>query len=101
MAKTYEQLLAEAPDHMSDEFLQYLRDNNVVVTEVSHWLIIENCKYHTKERPYYTAFFKPALDILTIADLKELGHAVFNMDMLIKASARRTVKRFHVHLIKS
>lgn len=51
-------LLLNAPDHLSAEFITYLRENNVVIHEDAHWLVIENCKYHTTERAWHTAFWK-------------------------------------------
>jgi hypothetical protein len=49
----YQELLKTAPaDHFSDEFIQFLRDNNEVVEEIENWLIIKNCKNEND----YTAF---------------------------------------------
>lgn len=92
-------LLTQAPkDYMSEEFLQFLRDNNAVVMDAYPWLIIENCKYHTAEKAWYTAFwtaeFKPEM-----LNLTWLQFHFPDFNLLVKASSRRSVKRFHVHLI--
>jgi len=37
----YQEILKTAPqDHFSDEFVQFLRDNNEVISESDNWLII-------------------------------------------------------------
>lgn len=94
----YKALLAAAPEHHSDEFLKYLRSNNTVVEETVSWLVIENIKYHTPEKPWYTAFFKPnnmpwweCVDEIYTQDWSDWA-------WLIKAAAERSVKRFHIHI---
>lgn len=92
---TYEELLEGAPrDHCSHEFLQYLRDNNKVVQESDIWLVIENFKYHTEEKPWYTAFLK--------SGGFPVGHEIEDwfpdMEIVIKPKSKRSVNRFHVHL---
>lgn len=91
-------LLEKAPeDHLSLEFLDYLRENNVVIGENNEWLVIENCKYHTKEKPWYTAFHKLKYTP-SFSDIEELGLLYQQFSMTIKSPQKRTVKRFHVHL---
>jgi hypothetical protein len=94
-------LLEQAPkDHMSIEFIQFLREKNVVVKEMKNWLIIENCKYHTKEKPWYTAFYKKL-----IPEQHELGQllvfAPFGYNVMIKPPEERTVQRWHAHIYKA
>lgn len=85
-------LLENAPPHLSPDFIGYLRDNNVVVHKNSHWIVIENCKYHTPERLWYTAFAKK-----WESDFEHL--AMFDhLEWKKKAAADQTVKRFHIHL---
>ena len=86
-------LLENAPEHDSPDFISYLRRNNVVVYDDNHWIVIENCKYHTFEKPWYTAFLKEGVP--NVAPLiKKFGH----MEWKKKAVAKQTVKRFHIHL---
>lgn len=110
---TYEKLLADAPqDHLSNEFLEYLKRFNRIVWENDQWLVIENFKYHTPDDNWYTAFHKPKekgdrfysnavtsmwddLDILD-SKFRQMG-----FDLLIKASERQSVRRAHVHLIRN
>jgi hypothetical protein len=89
-------LLENAPPHDSKEFIDYLRTNNVVVFENATWIIIENCKYHTEDTPWHTAFHK-------------IGPIVFpnyfkrynDWTWLKKPKGKRTVERFHFHLYPS
>ena len=62
---TYKEILQNAPPHNTSEFLEYLAANNRVVHNSPYWLVIENCKYHRKDRVWYTAFAKldPQTDI--------------------------------------
>lgn len=95
----YEELLKNAPEHTSEAFLEYLRRFNKIVFENEEWLVIENFKYHTPEKPWYTAFAKsmetdPAM-------IESLGEEFGECDLLIKSGRRRSVRRFHVHLIKN
>lgn len=93
-------LLQNAPPHDSDEFLDYLRANNVVVYENDVWLIIENCKYHTPEVPWHTAFFKPIGEHGAIPAMSLLSFAYWDWEWLKKAKVKQTVpSRFHIHLI--
>ena len=96
---TYE-LLEKAPkDHLSDEFLQFLRENNEVIEENDLWLIVANCKYDTPGKRWYTAFWKPAkIRMAPMSSLGYLSEAYGHLTWLIKAPKDRSVKRFHVHL---
>lgn len=87
---TYPHLENAPKDHHSEEFLQYLRENNEVVTEVFDWLVIKNCKY-----PWLTAFAK--IDTPNLFPLMELYG---QYEWRVKPANKRTVKRFHIHLIK-
>lgn len=58
MKPTYEELMAEAPPQHSPEFVDFLRQRNVVVFETEQWIVVENFKYHTVVRPWLTAFWK-------------------------------------------
>lgn len=93
----YRTLLAAAPAHDTDEFLQYLRDNNKVVMENEAWLVIENFKYHTPEKPWYTAFAKTddwQTFLVTLIGSKDW----YSWEWLKKAAGDQSVKRFHIHL---
>ena len=84
------QLLEQAPqDHLSEEFLQFLRDNNEVVWEDTCFLVIKNCKYD-----WLTAFAKH--DMLSMQPLiDQYGQ----YEWRVKPADKRTVKRFHIHII--
>ena len=93
-------LLDKAPkDHMSEEFLQFLRENNEVVEETPCWLIVANCKYDKPEKRWFTAFYKLPHGIMGgCRDMRFLPERFFAWNWLIKAPKDRSVKRFHVHL---
>lgn len=100
MSKNYP-LLAAAPDHLSRAFILYLIENNKVIMEDEWWLVIENCKYHTKERPWLTAFFKgPYRNEQWHRHLSSLYEVYGEWEWLKKATVDQSVKRFHIHLIK-
>lgn len=105
----YRTLLKNAPDHDSDEFIDYLRQNNHVIFDNSNWIVIENTKYHLKDRPWLTAFYKPKM----VADKRGVGFSEWwenigdlwhrgwdNWEWRKKKASKQTVKRFHIHLIK-
>ena len=99
----YNELLKKAPkDQWSDDFLQFLRDNNKVIKETESLLIIENCKYHTEEKPHHTAFFKSkfnnSFEIIDI--INSLMDDYFDWEWLKRRKEDQTVKRFHIHLIR-
>lgn len=106
---TYQKFLKKAPeDHNSEEFLQFLRDNNVVRFENRDWLVIQNKKYWTKKNDWLTCFwkgfsgehgdqYKP--NLLT---LMEGGnhHELTEREWLKKARKKQSVKIFHIHIYK-
>lgn len=88
------ELLEKAPeDHSSGGFIDFLRDNNIVVFESSDWLIIENCKYHKFDRKWYTAFAKTSN-----LSFHELTERFGDMTWLKKPKQKQSVNRFHIHL---
>ncbi len=98
-------LLDEAPkDHNSEGFLDFLRANNNVVEDSDHWLVIENCKYHSPSSPWYTAFWKHTPDMMISIQfdmsLVNMLNRYNSWEWLKKAASKQTVKRFHIHLIK-
>lgn len=97
----YEDLLDEAPeDHMSDEFIRWLENNNIVVLKTEGWLVIENVKYHTKELPWLTAFdLMP--EMTWQYKLQLLQWEFPECKIIIHPPITQTVKRFRVHLIKA
>ncbi len=97
----YLRLLESAPaDHRSEDFLTFIRMNNKVVFEDDAWLIIKNYKYDTGKNPWHTAFLKHDSDIWYMF-MNRLSEDYANWDWLVKGDKRRTVKRFHVHLIRN
>ena len=86
-------LLDNAPEHDSPDFISYLRRNNVVIHEDERWIVIENCKYHTFEKPWYTAFHKEGT-VNLFPLIKKFGH----MEWRKKSVKKQTVKRFHIHI---
>ena len=91
----YKELLANAPDHDTPEFLEYLRANNTVVYEDSYWLVIENHKYHKPGKIWYTAFFTRANGFIILETLlAKYGH----LEWRRKAGSKQTVRRFHFHM---
>ena len=96
----YEGILSSAPsDHNSDEFLQFLREHNVVILETPEWLVIENVKYHTKETPWYTAFDK-GMNLILEYKLQLLQWEYPEYRYMFNSTYGRTIKRFHVHLFR-
>lgn len=98
----YETLLKNAPPHDTDDFIDYLRENNKVVWENPQWIVIENFKYHTTERPWYTAFHKEkpynaVMDLDILENYEDWKH----WEWLKKSSTEQTVKRFHIHIYKT
>lgn len=96
----YETILSSAPpDHDSEEFLQFLRDNNVVILETPEWLVIENVKYHTQDAPWYTAFDK-GIDKVVDYRWQLLQWEFPEYRYLMNSVFARSVKRFHIHLLR-
>ncbi len=86
-------LLENAPDHQSAEFIDYLRENNPVVFEDKVWIVIENVKYHTAHRAWYTAFHKTGP-----IDVTSLSQRYGDLEWRKKTAERQSVKRFHIHM---
>lgn len=105
---SYEDLLKNAPAHETPEFLQYLKNNNKVVFESGEWLVIENCKYHTTEKPWYTAFWKghdKGCELLCCEWWQDIDELWYHNDWeqwqwLKKGTDQQSVKRFHIHIHK-
>lgn len=111
---SYQKLLEKAPAHDSEEFIDFLKLNNTVVWENPQWIVVENFKYHTPDRPWYTAFWKgPVYSIpegKSYADSPEktewyndidiLWYEFGDFEWLKKAKSDQTINRFHIHLIK-
>jgi len=96
--KEYQKL--KYPDSLSDEFLDYLRINNNLIFEDYHWLVIENCKYHTEENPHYTAFLKVGeIDENSFGRLWVVIYFLKLEDwyMYVNEKKDRSINRFHVH----
>ena len=98
-SEQYEKLLKKAPDHKSEEFLIFLKDNNIVVWETPEWLVIENIKYHNADKPWYTAFYKGP-DYVVDYQYQLLNHEFPEWRFMINPVHARTVKRPHVHLFR-
>lgn len=97
---SYQSLLAEAPDHLSPEFIDYLRDNNVVVFEDDFWIVIENIKYHSSTQAHHTAFTKKH-GIPGVNGIPPWHYRLYpGWEIHIKPSSKRTVQRWHVHFIE-
>lgn len=105
----YKESLSKAPqDHLSDEFIQFLKENNPVREVGADWLVIENCKYWTPENDWLTAFYvgnrkdsKHWQDFTEkLSYLSSYVDDIEEREWLIKAPHKRTVKLFHIHLYK-
>ncbi len=96
--KEYKKLVY--PDPQTPEFIDYLRQNNETIFEGSDWLIIANCKYHTEEKPHYTAF-----KITPEASIDELFGLIYALNLgswhVYRNSAKDTsISRFHLHIVQ-
>lgn len=103
MKKNYKNLLKNAPKHDSVDFLEYLRKNNKVVFDNPQWIVIQNAKYHTKKKPWYTAFHKPSTKGLSdwCMDIDILWYIYGpTWNYLVKSDKKQTIKRQHVHIHK-
>lgn len=99
-SEQYQKILDSAPaDHLSPDFIVYLKKTSKVVMETEDWFIVENIKYHTDELPWYTAFdLNP--DMTLEYKLQNLHWEFPEWKVIIHPVIIRTVKRFHVHLIR-
>lgn len=108
----YLQRLKECPPYDTYKFLDYLKKKNKVIGENQSWLLIENCKYHSKTSGYYTAFFKPNTKYKKVTpnmlfpsewnDLWRLYQKHSDgWEIRIKAESDRSIRtRFHVHFVE-
>ncbi len=97
----YDKILNSAPqDHTTDEFVSWLRDNNKIILETPDWLVVDNIKYSTEELPWYTAFDLRPDDTLQLKYLK-LQWEFPEYKMIIHPFVTRSIKRFHIHLIRA
>lgn len=105
--KEYWTLLNHAPaDHLSTEFEVFLMNNNEVVAMLENWLIIKNCKYHTDESPWYTAFHRCTCEGLATSDMGSVVLDVYQiyrwmpegMAIMMRPEEERTVRRPHFHI---
>ena len=94
------EILPNLPDHLSPKFIDYLRENNVVVEENEIYIIIENIKYHTPENPCHTLFLKG--DLVDLGCLSVVVDYNYNNWTMVRWKAdERSIKRFHVHFFKN
>jgi hypothetical protein len=100
--KDYKKLIY--PNPLTPQFLKYLAENNIVIYENDEWLVIENCKYHTKENPHFTAFTKQPLTPEN-CHLDNLDKIIIFMEwqnfyIYINAKKDRSIERFHIHICR-
>lgn len=94
----YQKFLEPAPYHNSEEFISFLRDNNTVVHEDDSWIVVENIKYHTKEKPWLTAFLINQ-DGAVDASSQLAEHFGSTHRIMLQPPSLRSIQRFHVHLL--
>ncbi len=107
----YLERLREAPDSEDAKFIDYLRNNNVVIAEDNYWILIENCKYHKAKKKHYTAFLKAntnyeriRIELVLPAEFRALirmyqAHS-YGWEFKIKSFSNQSIPRFHVHFIE-
>lgn len=98
----YKERLKVCPPHDSSEFIDYLRDNNVVRLEGIEYIIIENFKYHSKENPCHTLFIKSTKEPILLSDIPV--EAIFlykDWEMVRWKKEDRSIDRFHIHFFKN
>jgi len=97
----YEDVLEEAPDdHLSQEFVDWLRATNIVHKDIEGWLVVKNIKYHKEDRPWLTAFdLLPEMTLEYKIQLLQWEYPEYKM--IIHPKIIRSIKRFHIHLIKA
>jgi len=99
----YQKLVKEAPqDHLSDEFIMFLANNNEVVALLKNWIIIKNCKHHRDSRTWYTAFaFNHALSGMFLQNVDWEDLMVWiprGMAVMVRKEEDRSIDRFHAHI---
>lgn len=95
----YEKRLVEAPAHDSPRFITWLCENNKVLRKTDYYVLIENCKYHTEEKPHYTIFSTNHPDSEWCI-FQYLSVRFIKWEWLKKDEDRQTIKRFHIHLYR-
>lgn len=99
-SEQYQKILDSAPaDHLSEGFVDYLYTKSKVVLKTEDWIVVENIKYHTKELPWYTAFDLNPDNTLEYK-LQLLQWELPEWKIIIHPVIIRTIKRFHVHLLR-
>lgn len=99
-------LLRKAPPHDSEEFVTFLEENNPVVKKTDHWILIENCKYHTVTHPHYTLFpirYAASWSDLSTDELADLKYILDEYGTWYKyenEKSQKTIDRFHYHLVR-
>lgn len=102
--KEYKEL--KYPDSLSPDFIQYIKDNNVVLADYYGWLVIENIKYHTKEDPHYTLFYNPKTyreDLGFYEAFYQVLTDLKTQDWHIYKNAKKdcSIQRDHWHVVKN
>ena len=103
---TYFELKHAPEDHLSEDFIDYLREINTVVFELNKWLVIENCKYHREDgrRGWWTAFYKEPIEHHSDISAYQLGKLFDAMplswEVRIKKKTDRSVRLAHIHFIE-
>lgn len=102
--KEYLKFMESAPDQESPAFVDFLRATNKVVVEFDRWIVVENLKFHTQQRPWYTAFHKPKYEFSDWYDdagiLWHYGDWK-NWEWLKKDRKVQSVPgRFHIHIYR-
>ena len=94
-------LLEKAPkDHLSEEFITFLRNNNLVVEENEDWLVIKNCKRPDRLTAFskYESTYQAWHSMASLYMLLDVKYASWEWKK--KPARKQTVKRFHVHITK-
>lgn len=100
-------LYEEAPPSYGEDFLPYLKQNNVVVSETRYWVVIENTKYHKPNFPHYTVFCKRYAeswgDFSTeeLTELKQMLQDYADWMKYENAAEYKTIHRFHMHIVRN
>lgn len=100
----YNNRLKQVPAWDSDEFIPWIKENNVVVYENSYWVIVENCKYHTSSNPHYTAFSTEIGVSENSAAWLMAAIEFLDCEGWFKyenSTANKTLKRPHFHIVRN